>query len=87
MIDLEVPLPPGKERFYVPTKLVDQGDLFGCEIKATGGNPVGFASDRIADQAQRGLRLTAPSTETSTNRFDSNGIGGLTFYGSIIRKI
>ncbi len=57
VVDLEVPLPPGKERFYVPTQLVDQGDLFGGEIKAIGGNPVGLASDRVADQAQRGLRL------------------------------
>ena len=31
MVDLEVPLPPGKGRFYVPAQLVDQGDLFGYE--------------------------------------------------------
>ena len=49
VVDLEVPLPPGKERFYVPTQLVDQSDLFGGEIKAIGGNPVSLASDLVAD--------------------------------------
>ena len=57
MIDLEVPLPPGKEGFDLPAQLVDQGDLFGGQVKAAGGNPVGCAIDRVADQAQREVRL------------------------------
>ena len=55
-----MPLPPGKERFDLPAQLVDQGDLLGGEIKAAGGDPVGFAFDRIADQSLRGLALIDP---------------------------
>jgi len=60
MVYFEVPLPPGKKRFYVPTQLVDQGDLLGGEVKTIGSNPIGFAFDRVADKAQRGMRLIQP---------------------------
>ena len=57
MIDLEVPLPPGKEGFDLPAQLVDQGDLFSGQVKAAGGNPVECTIDRVPDQAQRDVRL------------------------------
>jgi len=60
MVYFEMPLPPGKERFYVPTQLVDQSYLFSGKIKAIGGNPIGFAFDRVDGKAQRGLRLIHP---------------------------
>src|SRR5665647_1459151 len=60
MVYFEVPLPPGKERFYIPAQLVDQGDLFGGEVKTIRSNPIGFSFDRVADKAQRGLRLIHP---------------------------
>ena len=55
-----MPLLASEERFYLPAQLVDQGDLLGGEIEATGGNPVGFAFDRVADQSQRGSGLIDP---------------------------
>ena len=60
MVYFEMPLPPGKKRFYVPTQLVDQGYLFSGEIKPIRSNPIGFAFDRVADKAQRGLCLIHP---------------------------
>ena len=39
MVDFEVPLPPAKEGFDLPMQLVDQGDLFGGQVKTAGGNP------------------------------------------------
>ena len=42
-----MPFPPGKESLYLPAQLVDQRDLFGGEIKAAGGHPIGFAFDGV----------------------------------------
>lgn len=62
VIHLEVPLPPGKEALYLPAQLVYLGDLFGSEVEATGGSPVGFTLNRVTDQPQRDAGLIHPFT-------------------------
>ena len=62
VIHLEVPLPPGKEALYLPAQLVYLGDLFGSEVEATGGSPVGITLNRVTDQPQRDAGLIHPFT-------------------------
>ena len=52
-----MPLPPSEEGLNIPAQFVNLGDLFGSEIKSTGGNPVGLARNRITDKAHRGTGL------------------------------
>ena len=42
MIDLPVSFPPGEEGFNLPSQREDKGDLFGGQIGAISGHPVGF---------------------------------------------
>ena len=90
MIDLEVSLPPAKEGFDLPAQLVDQGDLFGGQVKAAGGNPVGCAIDRVTDQAQRDVRLihSFPAQQDLGIRKDHasgrNGIGFLAGFDGVL---
>lgn len=66
MVYFEMPLPPCKKRFYVPTQFVDQGYLSSGEIKPIRSNPIGLAFDRVADKTQRGLCLIPPCLPSNT---------------------
>jgi hypothetical protein len=51
VINMEMPLPPCEEFFYIPTKLVDTSYLLGSHVKPICGNPVFFAANVIAHEA------------------------------------
>ena len=74
--------PPGKEGFYLPAQLVDQSNLLGSEVKTAGGNPIGFAFNRIADQTKRGLALihAFPAQENfGIGKDETTGCHGIRF--------
>ena len=86
VIDLEMAFPPCKEGFYLPAQLVDQSNLLGSEVKTAGGNPIGFAFNRIADQAKRGLGLihAFPAQENfCIGKHETTGRHGIRFQAGL----
>ena len=52
MVYFEMSLPPCEELLNIPTQLINEGNLFGGQIKAVCGNPVLFVFDLVPDRPQ-----------------------------------
>ena len=48
MVDTEVAFPPAKEYLYVPSELVNKGNLICCQVMTTCGNPVFDVVDSVS---------------------------------------